>query len=609
MSQHRAPQRVSMIGRPSRRLLVVLIALLVTAGTTWFSGASFTSASSTSSTVRAADDYYPPRVALTSPGATVNGTIAVSATASDTGSGVAQVVIQYAATGSSTWTTLCTDTSAPYSCSWDTATVADGDYQLRAIATDKVGTSATSSVVATKVANPAAVTLSTIADIVRGTVPLSAAVTGAAGRTVSSAFQFRLSGSAGWTTVAGCSAVSGTTPTCSWATGSLADLYDVRVLSTVGSGAAATAVTDEQLDVTVDNLAPTVSVTAPSPMSGTVQVVATPLDDDSGIAKVDLSYRLQGAATWTALCTVTTDPYRCALDTTKLTNGLTYELRAIATDVAGNVSADAIITRTVNNGIASITITSPVTGDRVTGTKTITTDVATPLGTSVTSVRIEGRLAGGAFATICTDASAPYTCDWATSALTSGTWELRAILTYTGGLTATSPVVSVTIDNTPLRALDVQAANGGTSGKAGAGDVLTFTYLGAVDLPTVKAGWTGASTPISMFVTDKAVSTATTTDRATFNVPLGTVLFAQNYVRANKSVTIPATMTATFGTSGGQTTTIITVVLGTSSSSDLRTDSIAGATRWTPSATVRNTAGSACSTAQVTETGATDRDL
>lgn len=609
MSQHRAPQRVSMIGRPSRRLLIVLIALLVTAGTTWFSGASFTAASDTASTVRAADDYYPPRVALTSPGATVNGVVAVSATASDTGSGVAQVVLQYAATGSTTWTTLCADTTSPYSCSWDTATVADGDYQLRAIATDKVGSSATSAVVATKVANPAAVTLSTIADDVRGTVPLSATVTGAAGRTVSSAFQFRLADSAGWTTVSGCSAVSGTTPTCSWATGTLADLYDVRVLSTVGSGAAATTVTDEQADVTVDNLAPTVTLTAPTPMSGTVQVVATPLDDDSGIAQVDLSYRLQGTASWTALCTVSADPYRCALNTTTLVNLGSYELRAIATDVAGNLSAGAIITRTVNNGVASITISSPVTGDRVTGTKTITTDVATPLGTSATSVRIEGRLAGGAFATICTDSSAPYTCDWATSALTSGTWELRGILTYTGGLTATSPVVTVTIDNTPLRALDIQAANGGTSGRAGSGDVLTFTYLGAVNLSTLKAGWTGASTPLTMNVTDRSVAAATATDRATFTVPLGTVLFPQNYVRGGRSVAIPATMTATNGTSGGQTTTIITVVLGTSSSLDLRSSSTTGAMQWTPSATVKNAAGFACSTATVTETGAADRDL
>ncbi len=609
MSQHRAAQRARMIGRPSRRLLVVLIALLVTAGTTLFSGASFTSGSSTSATVRAADDYYPPRVAITSPGATINGVVAISATASDTGSGVAQVVIQYAAAGSTTWTSLCTDTTSPYSCSWDTASVADGDYQLRAIATDKVGTSATSAVVATKVANPAAVTLATIPDVVRGTVPLSASITGAAGRTVSSAFQLRLSGTASWTTITGCSAVTGSTPTCSWATGSLADLYDVRVLSTLGSGAAATTVTDEQPDVTVDNLAPTVSLTAPSPMSGTVQVVATPLDDDSGIATVDLSYRLQGAASYTALCTVTTDPYRCALNTTTLVNLGTYELRAIATDIAGNTSVAAIITRTVNNGIASITITSPLTGDRVTGTKTITTDFSTPLGTAASTVRIDARLAGGTFTTICTDSTAPYTCDWATSSLASGTWELRATMTYNVTLTAVSPVVTVTIDNNPLRALDIQATNGGTSGKAGAGDVLTFTYLGAVNLTTLQAGWTGASTPITMNLVDKAVSTATATDRATFSVPLGTVLFAQNYIKANKSVAISATMTATSGSSGGQTTTIITVVLGTSTSGDLRTASNTGAMQWTPSATVKSTGGAASSTTPVTETGTTDKDL
>ena len=136
MSDHRAPQRASLIGRPSRRLLAVLTVLLVVAGTTWFTGASFTSGTDSSVSIGAAKDYYPPKVSVTSPGATVAGAVAVSAPASDTGSGVAQVVVQYAAAGSSTWTTLCTDTTSPYSCTWDTLTVLDGDYQLRAIATE-----------------------------------------------------------------------------------------------------------------------------------------------------------------------------------------------------------------------------------------------------------------------------------------------------------------------------------------------------------------------------------------------------------------------------------------------------------------------------------------
>lgn len=609
---HRAAGRTRVLGRPSLRLLgtvlAVLVAVSVTAGTTWFSGASFTSGSSTLVRVGAAADYHPPTVSVTSPGATVQGAVQVQAVAADTGSGVDRVVIEYAAAGSSTWIALCTDTISPYACAWDTTRVPDGDYQLRAIATDNVGTTATSAVVSTRVANPASVELATVPDVVRGTVPLSATVTGAGTRSTSSAFQYRLVDTAGWTTMSGCGAVTGTSPTCSWVTTTVAtDLYDVRVVTTLGAGGGALVVEDVQADVTVDNLAPTVTVTAPIPMSGTVQVTATPLDDDSGVDTVALSYRRQGTTTWIALCTDDTDPYRCALDTTTLVNLANYELRAIATDVAGNTATSATITRQVNNGLATITITSPLTGDLVKGTTTITTDYSTLTGTTANRVRIDARRVGGTFATICSDDSAPFTCDWATSSLLSGTWELQATMTYGLALTATSPIVSVTIDNTPLKALDVQATSGSTTGKASAGDTLVLTYEGQVDLTTVKAGWTGASTALTMTLRDKNVATVTASDRATFDVNLGTVLFAQNYVKANKSVAIPATMVASTDAAAGTTT--ITITLDSISSGDLRSASASGTMRWTPSAAVRTPGGIACSPTAAVESGAGDREF
>ena len=356
-AQHRAARRASVVGRPSRRLLAVLLVVLVTAGTTWFSGASFTSSSFTWATVGAAADYHPPTVAVTSPGGTVSGTVTVQATASDSASGVASVRLEHAAVGSASWTTLCTDTTAPYSCPWSTTLVADGDYRLRALATDVAGFSAPPAEVTTRVANPASVTLTTVPDIVRGTVPLSATITGAGNRSVSSAFQHRVDGATTWTTIIGCSAVAGTAPSCSWATGTLADLYDVRVVSTVGTGASAQTVSAEQLDVVVDNLAPTVSITSPSgTMSGTVQVVAVPLDEDSGVERVELSYKLATASTYTPLCTVSTDPYRCALNTTSLTNLASYDLRAIAYDEAGNVTTAAGVDYLADKGANIIKI-------------------------------------------------------------------------------------------------------------------------------------------------------------------------------------------------------------------------------------------------------------
>jgi peptidoglycan/xylan/chitin deacetylase (PgdA/CDA1 family) len=85
-------------------------------------------------------DLSAPTVAITSPtsGATVTGTVKITATASDTGSGVAKV--SFYADG----VLIATKSSAPYSVSWNTKKVARGQHTLVAIAQDVAGNSQTS---------------------------------------------------------------------------------------------------------------------------------------------------------------------------------------------------------------------------------------------------------------------------------------------------------------------------------------------------------------------------------------------------------------------------------------------------------------------------------
>src|SRR5207247_1720047 len=68
--------------------------------------------------------------------------------AADSGSGVDHVDFQRAPTNGGPWTTIGTATSAPYSTSFDTTTVADGHYDFRTVAVDVAGNQATSSTVA-----------------------------------------------------------------------------------------------------------------------------------------------------------------------------------------------------------------------------------------------------------------------------------------------------------------------------------------------------------------------------------------------------------------------------------------------------------------------------
>ncbi|WP_181309596.1 Ig-like domain-containing protein [Nocardioides campestrisoli] len=99
-------------------------------------------------------DNTPPTVALTAPAGTVSGTVTFTGTAGDAGSGLRTVVLQRAAAGAGAWTDVCTATTAPttsaWSCTVDTRPLADGRYDLRAVATDRAGNTTTSAVVANR---------------------------------------------------------------------------------------------------------------------------------------------------------------------------------------------------------------------------------------------------------------------------------------------------------------------------------------------------------------------------------------------------------------------------------------------------------------------------
>jgi hypothetical protein len=97
-------------------------------------------------------DTTAPAASLTAPtaGATVTGTVAVSATASDN---VGVVGVQFQIDGVNLGSE---DTAAPYSLSWDTTTIANGTHALTAIARDAAGNRTTAAAVSVMVGNPPA---------------------------------------------------------------------------------------------------------------------------------------------------------------------------------------------------------------------------------------------------------------------------------------------------------------------------------------------------------------------------------------------------------------------------------------------------------------------
>lgn len=109
------------------------------------------SAPSNEASAVVAADTTPPTVAITdpAPGATVSGSVVVTADASDA---VGVAGVQFKVDGANLG---AEDTAAPYSVSWDSRTAANGSSVLTAVARDAAGNTATSSQVTVTVSNSA----------------------------------------------------------------------------------------------------------------------------------------------------------------------------------------------------------------------------------------------------------------------------------------------------------------------------------------------------------------------------------------------------------------------------------------------------------------------
>jgi hypothetical protein len=109
-------------------------------------------------------DNTPPTVSLDSPGNSLTGTVELSARAADNGTGVDSVKFQISTTGTSQWQTIGAATEPPYTFALDTRSFPDGSYDLRAVAADLAGNTATSNVLSSlTLGNPSSTAFSGLA--------------------------------------------------------------------------------------------------------------------------------------------------------------------------------------------------------------------------------------------------------------------------------------------------------------------------------------------------------------------------------------------------------------------------------------------------------------
>ena len=268
-------------------------------------------------------DSDPPTATLTAPaaGATIKNTVTLSATASDNFS-VARVEF-YDGT-----TLLGTDTTSPYSLSWDTRTAANGTHALTVRAYDTAGLVGTSPEVSVTVNNdvtPPTVAFSAPAEgaVILGTVSLSATASDNVAVTKVEFYE--------GTTLLGADASS--PYSYSWNTRNVPNgsyLLTVKAYDAAGNTSTA------ERAVTTDNdfVPPTVALTAPehaTTLIGTVTFSATASDDQSSINRVEFYVGT------TRVATDTSAPYTYNYNTRLQGNG-DKVITAKAFDTWNNVS-------------------------------------------------------------------------------------------------------------------------------------------------------------------------------------------------------------------------------------------------------------------------------
>jgi hypothetical protein len=293
-------------------------------------GNSSSSAAMTVNVQNAVTDTTPPVFASTSPsnGATVSGTITPTASASDN-VGVSRV--EFYLDG----VVKATDSTSPYSFSWDTTRVSNGSHTLVSKAYDAAGNVGTSSAVTVSVQNSAL-------DTTRPGCTITAPASGAS---VSGTVSFNVSASDNVAVshvdfyVDGVLRATDTTSPYSFSWDTISNSNGGHTLLAKAYDAAGNVGTSASVSVTVqnggaDSLAPTAVITSPatgSSVSGSVKVSVS-ASDNVGPARVELYIDGKFYASSTSATPVFT------WSASKASKG-GHTLRARAVDAAGNVGA------------------------------------------------------------------------------------------------------------------------------------------------------------------------------------------------------------------------------------------------------------------------------
>ena len=200
--------------------------------------------------------------------------------------------------------------------------------------------------------------------------------------------------------------------------------------------------------VIVENTPPATSVVIPSSgtsVSGSQVLLDALASLNVGVTKVQ--FTLTGGSLNNALiATATPTDYGWIADwnSTTVPNG-TYTLQSEASDAAGNQGVSPGVEVVVDNPPPTTSVVIPSNGATLTGSQYLDASASN----SVT--KVEFHLTGGTLnnALIATATLTFYgwLAGWDTTTVANGTYTLQSVASYQGGVSATSPAITVTVSN------------------------------------------------------------------------------------------------------------------------------------------------------------------
>ena len=300
-------------------------------------------------------------------------------------------------------------------------------------------------------------------------------------------------------------------------------------------------------------------------VSGTSQI----LDAGASSGVTQVQYEISGGTvTDSVIATATPTIYGwlAKWNTTTVANG-TYTLQSVATS-KGMSGTSAPVTITVNNPTPSTAVVIPSNNATVSGTSQIL-----DAGASSGVTRVQYEITGGTLTDSVIATATPtfygWLALWNTTSVANGTYSLKSVAAYSGGVTGTSSGVTVTVANPGLADLANSSFTSTASGsRTGCGIVyLTFdavypgsaavgnvtlhivgcvtdpyTYAGSFTITTGVGTLSGSATGSITYIGDTLemnyqinLSVATTT--GSFTGTTGTLLFSAPY-QSTDSLTV-----------------------------------------------------------------------